>query len=221
MAPRGPVIPPRHLRRRVMARIPPESLTGALRAPMSPTTSPPPPRGRVIVMSAAAAHRPRHSPAIPSTHRAHPRRHTPGNNMRIVECNTRRNNTAILPPILRSTCVLTVLYLRRIPALLAPVQPPYPAPTLRIASGTLASSIRTNSVCHARRMRHIKRRRCACLAHVTRTSDAVRAVLQRECDAILAPMYPLTLHSYRAAPARELRPHSAAKAAFSPAGSPS
>lgn len=208
-----------------MAKIPLESLTGAPRAHMSPKTPFTPPRDRIIVKSAAAAQQFRRTPcitpAIPSTHRAHARRHTRSNTSRNVERNNECNTPAIHPHILRCSTVIHAPHERHTRAACALVLALDTAHDSRSHSGLLASLVRIAIAMLALCVRTIERLTSACVARVMRRYAARRVALQRECDAILAPMYPLTLHSYRAAPARELRPHSAATAALSPAGSPS
>lgn len=224
MAPRGSVALFRHQRLGSMVKILSAGATAALRAHsirMIPDASRSPRSGRALVAARRFTHATR--PAGTPLHSGD-RLDTPVarlrleacNNLRNTSCNILRRTVAVPPLVLRTPCASTSSYDRHISARLAllPAQPA--ALCLRLISAcraqTIALEVRMRSAVPAQALRRLITIPTLALAELLRTTCALIVVYWRECHAILAPMYPLMLHSHRAAPAHRPRPHSAATA---------
>lgn len=224
MAPRGSVALFRHQRLGSMVKILSAGATAALRAHsirMTPDASRSPRSGRALVAARRFTHATR--PAGTPLHSGD-RLDTPVarirleacNNRRNTSCNIRRHTVAVPPLVLRTHCASTSSYDRHISARLALLLVQPAALRLRVISAcrahTRALELRMRSAVPALALRRLITTPVLALAELLRTTCALVVAYWRECHAILAPMYPLMLHSHRAAPAHRSRPHSAATA---------
>lgn len=224
MAPRGSVAHLRHQRLGSMVKILSAGATAALRVHsilMIPVASHSPRSGRALVAARRFTHA---TPAACTPLHSGDKLDAPAarlvleacNNRRNTPCNIRRRMLAISPLVLRSRCASTWPYFRYICATLAPIGVQRRALPLRIISACCAQSHALDWRMRSAVLVLVARRSITTPVHVlaelVRTTCALVVAYWRECHAILAPMYPLMLHTHRAAPAHSSRPHSAATA---------